>query len=658
MRCPGMLVPALAVMLAATPAAAQDEAPPAVHVPTAAELARFAQARRRLARWTSPAMRRFDSEAQIRRWLTDARAAEQIVPRTPSQEVLIVEPRVAPHGSPPAREPLPGLDEGDDVRAVGRFLLILHNGRVYSIDTGNAPGAAARLADRADPGGPDWTLYDSLLVHGNQVIVVGYSEHTRSILLSFLRLGPDGRLRREGIHLVTSRDEGYGVALVGDRLVIYGSTNFPYWGGSTADFPWPTLRRWDQEAGDRQEPPRRDRDGEEENAADAQVRRGAVDSRPLLRPADVYRPLVPTMNAELHIVSICPLGSGPVTRLACRSTGLAASIHSGALLAPDAAYLFAIPNGDEEAWLDPACPNGDGHVRGMLYRVPVGGGGPTALAVDGIARTGSARPDGMLRAIVDRPEADGCGDRPSAPTLLTAPAAAFAATPARAGSYAAGPDGVGEDLVFARGHLIRFSEEAYGSDRDDIDLIPLARPRAAVELEVPHSVRQVEPVPGGALLGGLDEAGRLVVTFLALDERPRLGASLALTPPTDHEDRERYAAAALGNVIGVAVDRPGGVDGEGDPIESPDIVFLSPDRDGALHELGRLERGPDGARLAHSGFCDRPCYAWSRHSRAIFMNGRIFGFAGAELIEGRIADGRIAELRRFNIVAAPVPPGR
>jgi hypothetical protein len=168
----------------------------------------------------------------------------------------------------------------------------------------------------------------------------------------------------------------------------------------------------------------------------------------------------------------------------------------------------------------------------------------------------------------------------------------------------------------------------------------------------------VEPVPGGAVLRGLNQDGRQVMSFLVLGERPRLGASLILSPATEDEDVSDYPAAGFGNLIGTAVDRPGDLDDEQDPPGSPDIVFVSPDADGTLHELGRLGRSAEAARLPQLGFCDRPCYAWSRHSRAIFMNGRIFGLSGGELIEAQLAGGRIAELRRFNILAAPVPPGQ
>jgi hypothetical protein len=44
------------------------------------------------------------------------------------------------------------------------------------------------------------------------------------------------------------------------------------------------------------------------------------------------------------------------------------------------------------------------------------------------------------------------------------------------------------------------------------------------------------------------------------------------------------------------------------------------------------------------------------NSRPIFTDGRIFGLSGAELIEGRVENGRIREVRRLNFALTPVPP--
>jgi hypothetical protein len=45
---------------------------------------------------------------------------------------------------------------------------------------------------------------------------------------------------------------------------------------------------------------------------------------------------------------------------------------------------------------------------------------------------------------------------------------------------------------------------------------------------------------------------------------------------------------------------------------------------------------------------------WYGNSRAIFTGGRIFALMGTELVEGRMAAGRIGELGRLDLTA-PVP---
>jgi hypothetical protein len=43
------------------------------------------------------------------------------------------------------------------------------------------------------------------------------------------------------------------------------------------------------------------------------------------------------------------------------------------------------------------------------------------------------------------------------------------------------------------------------------------------------------------------------------------------------------------------------------------------------------------------------------NSRPIFTDGRIFALSGTEIIEGRVAGGRIEEIDRVNLTAPPPP---
>jgi hypothetical protein len=223
------------------------------YAPTAAQEAAFAVARNRLERWSQPRLTRFASEGEIRRWLADARAAREAIPRDPAegQELTIIEDRQLSHGSAEVKVPVPGVDEGDAVRQSGRFLLMLTGDTLLVIDTGLAPGSPARLVDQANLIGPLYSLRDEILIRGDRVIVSGRAGQGGATLISTLRLGPDGHLADEGNYLVSGEDDAR-VGIAGEQLVIYSSTDTGFWGASNADFGWPRIRRWDVAAARRE----------------------------------------------------------------------------------------------------------------------------------------------------------------------------------------------------------------------------------------------------------------------------------------------------------------------------------------------------------------------------------------------------------------------
>jgi hypothetical protein len=59
--------------------------------------------------------------------------------------------------------------------------------------------------------------------------------------------------------------------------------------------------------------------------------------------------------------------------------------------------------------------------------------------------------------------------------------------------------------------------------------------------------------------------------------------------------------------------------------------------------LGELEARPE--RAVDDG-CRASCVDWYGNARPLFVRGRVFALLGYELVEGRLEDGRIRELRR------------
>ncbi|HEY6804951.1 MAG TPA: hypothetical protein VI306_15360 [Pyrinomonadaceae bacterium] len=79
------------------------------------------------------------------------------------------------------------------------------------------------------------------------------------------------------------------------------------------------------------------------------------------------------------------------------------------------------------------------------------------------------------------------------------------------------------------------------------------------------------------------------------------------------------------------------------------ILFLRNDSL-AFHEVGELNAQPE---RAVNDQCKASCVDWYGNARPLFLRGRVFALLGYELVEGKIDDGRMRELRRVSYA-----PGR
>ena len=64
-----------------------------------------------------------------------------------------------------------------------------------------------------------------------------------------------------------------------------------------------------------------------------------------------------------------------------------------------------------------------------------------------------------------------------------------------------------------------------------------------------------------------------------------------------------------------------------------------------FREIGELGSQPE---KAVDDQCKASCVDWYGNARPLFLRGRVFALLGYEIVEGRIDDGRIKELRRVN----------
>lgn len=647
-----------------------------------------------VARWTSPALTRFRSEAEFRRYLDDmhigygpappAPPAPPPPPAPPSppsprSERLRNLPVVVSEFTPemllqarlrnadetsfqhPARPNVrePGVDRGGIVRRVGRFLLVLQDGRVFSIDTrpGGRPGLA--LADRVDvtPPAAGTAWYDQMLVQGDRVVISGYSDAEAARQIVVLRLGPGGRLTREEDFRLRSDDyyaiENYTLRLAGDRLVIH--IPYQFWSGRLI---WPTLSRW--------------RPGSSPPAP-----------QPLVDAGAIYRPVAYAPDPDLHIVAICRLGRpAPGRGPGCATTGFIADRElddSGT----DDSILHATAT-DGYIWV-----NADGHFAGsgarceqpnivptaaevdpaLVYRISLADGGLSVAAARGqpAKEMSLAVIGGNFHALaVWEPESCWLISSEPAPLALTtitparfgprltdAPASAYTSLPG-VGARTLENRFTGTMLVYGGRPDWRYDPpQPPLAEPLPVVVVPVARPAAARIVMVAHDVVRIERAGRDVLLTGYSGREGLRLSLLDLEGPPRIASTLVLAG--------RFESEGLDDAVNGRIGPDGGLIGVPTALEDrrpdlpqwqagdSDVSFVSVDAAGRLVPAGELlRRGTGGNRDA----CARSCLDLFRNAQPIFLDGRVFALIGSALVEGRYAQGRVRELRRLDIAAA------
>jgi hypothetical protein len=560
-----------------------------------------------------------------------------------------------------------GVEEGDIVKQIGHYLLVLQDGRIFVIDTRAGNGRRLALAERANVyrNANEQMWYDEMLVFGERVLITGYSYRNRATELSVFRLDTgSGRLAREGVFYLTSNDyydsSNYATRLIGDNLVIY--TPFEVEDMTRQTFRWPVVRRW--------------RSNDE--------RQIDIDrhSRPLFNAAEIYRPVRPTEDPTVHTVSVCPLGEAAGERdLQCRTTAFVGPNRSQWYVTRTDAYLWTAsrtyPSYDPQSCDQPATFAGNSEAA-LLYRVPVDGAAPGLIGARGVPpdqfslHAAGGRFYALLKDRQRRCENE--PDDEARLAYLDFPLSQFSATVSNLGAerYTSLP-GVKSHYIANRftdrylvyGSLGRSRRGRSENATPPAYVLPVDRPQEVRPLNVRHTVVRAEQAGNDIVLTGYRNFRGLSVTLIDLDGRPRVAASVQLAQRFESEGRSHafnsLIAADGSGVMGLPT-----ISGEGASnraawrSSASDLSFITIDRRGRLTPVGELERrfnyrSEDDDEDGIAGYeCEVSCIDWYGNSRPIFTDGRIFALTGTELIEGRIFEDEVVEVQRLNIALPPV----
>lgn len=550
-----------------------------------------------------------------------------------------------------------GVDEGDIIKQIGPFLLVLQDGRIFSIDTRIAGPRRLALADRINvyrnKNSGNW--YDEMLVQGDRIIITAYSYEEDASELSVFRLDPaTGKLNADGVFLISSDDyysaENYATRIVGDRLVIYS----PYDVDQFKDRKGrPAIRRWLPEA---------ERKAKQD------------DAQPLIDARSIYRPIQRTSEPTIHTVTICPLGNrAALAMLACKATAIIGPQNAEMFVSPDDVFLWMSPGWNElNRWRD--CATKDrapaSAVRpSAVFRLPVRGGEPGAIRTLGAPfdQFSMDSGEGKFRALVDWADTR-CAQswRDSREVALVSIGLDEFATdivPVAPGRFRAMPS-PGKRIVenrFADDWLVyggRDNWSGYPPDAEDgvqtarAVAVPLDHPQRAQVFELPNSIVRTERVGNDIILNGYHDGSGLVMRIVKLGKTASLAPPLLLPRRYESEGRSHafnsIVSADGSGLIGVPT-----VKGDDEAgrwwwrSESSDLSFVTLAADGNLARAGELVVGTKEPGDDYD--CEVSCIDWYGNSRPVFTDGRIFGLMGTEMIEARLSDGAITPLERLDL---------
>ena len=180
------------------------------------------------------------------------------------------------------------------------------------------------------------------------------------------------------------------------------------------------------------------------------------------------------------------------------------------------------------------------------------------------------------------------------------------------------------------------------------------------QLSAPHGVDRIDVMGSDAVVIGSDSRQRLGFSSIELNAAPRLGDTSFLPAAREGERRSQAfyrpdpdSRDGASGWLGLPVSRDLGNSAAARFLGAGSAVAFLRRDDRRFTPAGALEAKAETAR---DDGCQASCVDWYGNARPIFLGDRTFALMGYELVEGRLQDGRISEVRWLNF--APSGGGR
>ena len=531
-----------------------------------------------------------------------------------------------------------GVDEGDIVKAAGEYFVILRRGRLFSVRQGEEGRPTLRAVGRCNAyprGGSRGTWYDEMLIHGRQIVVIGYSYRVGGTEIGLFRLAQDGSITHEATHFLRSNDyyssRNYASRLVGSTLIFY----MPYYLHVHQKNPaLPAVTSWEPQK-------RKPRAWKE-----------------ILAKVDVYRPVQRSLNPTLHTVVQCDLAKNDFD---CTARAVIGNYSRTFYVSRDSVYVWVGPGWD---YWGQQQQQSQQRSRSYVYRMPIlGQGDVTAVRasgnpIDQFSFKESA--DGHLNVLLT---AQGGGDWMWSPertggkmALLRVPLSIFsgAPEPAHVSYYTPLPKpekGYALQNRFVGDWVLWGAGAGWWNRADNGGTLFATNVRQPLrmvrEISLDHGVDRIEAMGKNAVAVGSGKQD-LFFTSVELGAEPEVRNTWVRKNAAQGETRSHgFFFLPTGRdgsgMLGLPV-RTQGRPGQHLVHGSAEVLFLRVSDALRFTPLGAL-----GARESSANDkCVVSCVDWYGNARPIFYRGRVFALLGYELVEGSLDGASIHERGRLH----------
>jgi len=468
-----------------------------------------------------------------------------------------------------------------------------------------------------------------MLISADTIAVIGFSYQRGGTEVGLFNIDPEGQLSYRSTYHLRSNDyyssRNYASRLIGSKLIFY-SPLYMYAGEQDRFSTFPAVRKWHKGA--------------------------TADEFQRIVPATrIYRPeagFEGAFTTALHTVTVCDLANGGFD---CQATSVIGPAGRVFYVAPDAVYVWA-----SSWWYEDKKP------PSLLFRMPLDGSAPSALRVSGspvdqfsflesedhylnVLVRSEAKGDGMWRAEVAQ------GDM----ALLRVPVATFSdgseIAPATSYQQLPKPEGYSFQNRFVGDYVI------YGTGSGWWRPETLKRPKDlfvfnwksnnSYKLELPHGVDRIEQLGDDAVVVGTD-GNNLHFSAIRLGQNPELASRYTRAAASQGELRSHgffYKPENENNgTLGLPISRPARPGYKHLFESSAAILFL---RNESLQFKPIGELGAQAEKAVDDN-CRASCIDWYGNARPLFLHDRVFALLGYELVEGKLENGNLSELRRIN----------